>query len=64
MHAFMQYKHLFGPVDSRRLGRSLGIDLIPYKTCTYNCVYCECGQTTTKTTNREVFYPVEEVLAE
>lgn len=60
----MQYAHLFGPVESRRLGRSLGVDLIPYKTCTYNCVYCECGATTCKTTTREEFYPVEEVLAE
>ena len=41
----MQYKHLFGPVPSRRLGVSLGIDLTPQKACTLNCVYCECGKT-------------------
>lgn len=35
----MKYRHIFGPVSSHRLGRSLGIDLIPYKTCSYNCVY-------------------------
>ena len=33
------YKHIFGPVASRRLGRSLGIDLLPFKTCTLDCVY-------------------------
>ena len=39
------YKYIFGPVPSRRLGLSLGIDLMPHKTCTLNCVYCECGRT-------------------
>ncbi|HEB74178.1 MAG TPA: radical SAM protein, partial [Candidatus Desulfofervidus auxilii] len=39
-------KYLFGPVPSRRLGHSLGIDLIPFKTCTYDCIYCELGRTT------------------
>jgi wyosine [tRNA(Phe)-imidazoG37] synthetase (radical SAM superfamily) len=38
--------HLFGPVPSRRLGRSLGVDLIPSKTCPYDCIYCEVGPTT------------------
>jgi len=56
--------HIFGPVSSRRLGRSLGIDLVPFKTCTYNCVYCECGATTHRTTRREIFFPVEEIYAE
>jgi len=56
--------HIFGPVSSRRLGRSLGIDLVPFKTCTYNCVYCECGATTHRTTRREIFFPVEELYAE
>ena len=41
------YKHLFGPVPSRRLGMSLGVDLIPHKTCTFNCIYCQCGKTNT-----------------
>ena len=36
---------VFGPVPSRRLGRSLGIDLVPLKTCTYNCIYCQLGIT-------------------
>ena len=44
--------HLFGPVPSRRLGRSLGVDLIPPKTCTYDCVYCEVGPTTHQTCRR------------
>jgi len=56
--------HIFGPVSSRRLGRSLGIDLVPFKTCTYNCVYCECGATTHLTTRRKTFFPVEELYAE
>ena len=45
----MAYRYLFGPVCSRRLGMSLGVDLVPLKTCTFNCVYCECGQTTSLT---------------
>ncbi|MFZ5449200.1 MAG: radical SAM protein [Thermodesulfobacteriota bacterium] len=44
--------HLFGPVPSRRLGRSLGVDLIPSKTCPYNCIYCEVGPTTHQTARR------------
>ena len=46
-------KHIFGPVPSRRLGMSLGVDLIPYKTCSYDCIYCELGKTTDKTTLRK-----------
>jgi wyosine [tRNA(Phe)-imidazoG37] synthetase (radical SAM superfamily) len=57
-------KHIFGPVPSRRLGRSLGIDVIPYKTCSFDCVYCECGATTTKTCEREEFFPLNELLGE
>ena len=60
----MKRHHIFGPVSSRRLGRSLGIDLVPFKTCTYNCVYCECGATTHLTTRRKTFFPVEELYAE
>ena len=57
-------QRLFGPVQSRRFGRSLGIDLLPYKTCSLDCVYCECGSTTKLTANRERFFPIEEVLQE
>jgi wyosine [tRNA(Phe)-imidazoG37] synthetase (radical SAM superfamily) len=60
----MYSSHLFGPVSSRRLGRSLGIDLVPFKTCMYNCVYCECGATTHEIMQRQEFFPVEDVLAE
>jgi wyosine [tRNA(Phe)-imidazoG37] synthetase (radical SAM superfamily) len=58
------YKHLFGPVPSRRLGVSLGIDLIPHKTCSYNCIYCECGRTTNLTVERREYVPTAEVLEE
>lgn len=60
----MIYSHLFGPVHSRRLGRSLGIDLVPVKTCSFDCVYCECGHTTRETIERQEFFPVQEVLKE
>ena len=60
----MKRQHIFGPVSSRRLGRSLGIDLVPFKTCTYNCVYCECGATTYRTTRREIFFPVKDLFEE
>ncbi len=60
----MTKKHIFGPVLSRRLGLSLGIDLIPFKTCSYNCAYCECGHTTNKTISRQDFFPAEEILTE
>jgi wyosine [tRNA(Phe)-imidazoG37] synthetase (radical SAM superfamily) len=48
-------KNIFGPVPSRRLGMSLGVDLIPYKTCSYDCIYCELGKTTNKTTVRKEY---------
>ncbi|NUO79881.1 radical SAM protein, partial [candidate division KSB1 bacterium] len=57
-------RYLFGPVPSRRLGRSLGVDVVPKKTCTYNCVYCQLGPTTFQTLQREEYVPVEEVMAE
>ncbi len=60
----MKYHYLFGPVPSRRLGLSLGVDLVPHKTCTLNCVYCECGKTTNLTTAREEYVPVGDVTAE
>lgn len=60
----MKHKHLFGPVMSRRLGISLGVDLVPYKYCPLNCVYCEVQRTTHLVTQRECFFPVEEILSE
>jgi wyosine [tRNA(Phe)-imidazoG37] synthetase (radical SAM superfamily) len=56
--------YLFGPVPSRRLGLSLGIDLVPYKVCSYNCIYCEVGETTDLTVKRREYVPLEEVKAE
>jgi len=58
------YNHLFGPVPSRRLGISLGLDLVPMKTCTLNCIYCECGRTTHLTLNRREYVPFEEIKKE
>jgi wyosine [tRNA(Phe)-imidazoG37] synthetase (radical SAM superfamily) len=54
-------KYIFGPVPSRRLGRSLGIDLVPYKTCTFDCIYCDLGRTTHKTASRQSYVPPEEI---
>lgn len=56
--------HIFGPVPSRRLGRSLGIDLVPHKTCTYDCLYCQVGHTTEKTAARKNWVDVDEIIAE
>ena len=55
--------HLFGPVPSRRLGRSLGVDLIPPKTCPYNCIYCEVGPTTCRSQER-FSYQTEAIIEE
>jgi wyosine [tRNA(Phe)-imidazoG37] synthetase (radical SAM superfamily) len=60
----MAYRYVFGPVLSRRLGVSLGIDLVPLKTCTYDCIYCECGKTTNLTCERRAYVPTDRVLAE
>jgi len=55
--------HLFGPVPSRRLGRSLGVDLIPPKTCPYDCIYCEVGPTT-RQTRRRFAYRTDAIIGE
>ena len=57
-------KYVFGPVPSRRLGRSLGISPIPEKTCNYTCIYCQLGRTTHFTNTRKKFFPVEDILVE
>ncbi len=57
-------RHIFGPVPSRRLGISLGVDVIPYKTCSLDCLYCECGRTTRLTCERQSFFPPRRVLEE
>ncbi|MBN1542070.1 radical SAM protein, partial [candidate division KSB1 bacterium] len=58
------YRYLFGPVPSRRLGRSLGIDLVPFKTCSLNCIYCECGATTRLTVKRDHWVDLDAVKQE
>jgi wyosine [tRNA(Phe)-imidazoG37] synthetase (radical SAM superfamily) len=58
------YQYLYGPVPSRRLGRSLGVDLVPFKTCTYDCIYCQLGRTTNKTIQRRDYVPIHDVMAE
>ncbi len=57
-------EHIFGPVPSRRLGRSLGVDLVPFKTCSYDCIYCQLGKTTCKTIERREWIPLDEILSE
>jgi len=56
--------YLFGPVPSRRLGLSLGVDIVPFKVCTLDCVYCQLGKTTDKTLVRKEYVPIEPVLDE
>lgn len=57
-------KYVFGPIPSRRLGRSLGIDPIPLKTCNWNCVYCQLGRTSELTNERRDYFPPDEIIAE
>jgi len=57
-------KHIFGPVPSRRLGLSLGVDIIPLKTCSYDCVYCQLGHTIAKTWKRQEYISTDEVVDE
>lgn len=57
-------KYVFGPVPSRRLGKSLGIDPIPLKTCNWNCVYCQLGRTRPLTNERREYIPRHEIFAE
>lgn len=59
-----KYRHLFGPVPSRRFGRSLGIDLTPHKTCSFDCIFCQLGCTTQKTLLRREYVPIDEVIEE
>jgi wyosine [tRNA(Phe)-imidazoG37] synthetase (radical SAM superfamily) len=60
----MQYLYLFGPVPSRRLGISLGVDLVPMKTCTLDCIYCECGKTSRLTLERKEYVPFDAIKKE
>lgn len=57
-------RHVYGPVASRRLGFSLGVDIIPFKTCTLDCVYCQLGSTGRTTVRRGRWFPPEKILAQ
>jgi len=57
-------KYLYGPVPSRRLGLSCGIDIVPFKVCTLNCIYCQLGKTAQTTIKRKDYVPAEPVLTE
>ena len=58
------YKHVFGPVPSRRLGISLGVDLVVSKSCNLNCIFCECGATKKIQLERKRFKDMNEILEE
>lgn len=62
--AIQKYKYLFGPVPSRRLGRSLGVDIVPMKTCSQNCIYCQLGKDAPPVTERKEYVSIQAVLAE
>lgn len=56
--------HTYGPVPSRRLGRSLGVDLVSLKTCSYNCIYCQLGRTAHTTILRKEYVPASSIIGE
>ena len=59
-----EYKYLFGPAPSRRLGRSLGINIVPSKICSLDCLYCEVGKTKTTTMLRKPYYKADNIINE
>lgn len=59
-----EFHYIFGPIPSRRLGRSLGISPLPKKTCNYSCIYCQLGRTDHMTNQRQEFYKTEDILKE
>ncbi|MDH7598077.1 MAG: radical SAM protein [Sedimentisphaerales bacterium] len=58
------HQYIFGPVASRRLGRSLGVDIVPAKYCTLDCIFCEVGRTTVKTTERRPYVLPGQIIQE
>lgn len=54
--------HVYGPVPSRRLGSSLGVDLLPAHICPFDCVYCQLGRTAAKTLKRDTFFPIGQIM--
>ena len=59
-----QTTHIYGPVPSRRLGFSLGIDIIPFKICSLSCIYCQLGPTTKKTIHKKEYFSLSEILSQ
>lgn len=59
-----EFKYVFGPIASRRLGRSLGISPLPVKVCNYSCVYCQLGRTNKMTNKRQVFFQTADIIEE
>lgn len=60
----MEFKHVYGPVDSRRFGRTLGVSVIPGKACNCDCIFCGLGRTTSRLRHRQGFDAPDEILAE
>jgi len=60
----MAYQHVYGPIDSRRFGRSLGVSVIPGKTCNCDCVFCGLGRTTSQLRHRQGFDSPDAIVAE
>jgi wyosine [tRNA(Phe)-imidazoG37] synthetase (radical SAM superfamily) len=60
----MTKRYVYGPVPSRRLGLSLGVDLVPYKVCSYDCIYCQIGRTKKRTIERKAYIPATRILEE
>lgn len=58
----MSHKYCYGPIHSRRLGISLGVDVIPFKTCSLDCIYCECGATNSLTLERKEYFPTADII--
>ncbi|MBM7871178.1 wyosine [tRNA(Phe)-imidazoG37] synthetase (radical SAM superfamily) [Clostridium pascui] len=59
-----EYKYIFGPIPSRRMGLSLGVSPIPKKTCNYSCIYCQLGRTDKMTNERREYFPLEGIVEE
>ncbi len=57
-------KYIYGPVNSRRLGVSLGVSLTPHKVCPFDCIYCQLGKTSLKTSERKEYVKISDILAE
>ena len=57
-------KYFYGPVPSRRLGLSYGVDIVPFKVCTLDCIYCQLGKSMNLTIERKNYVPIEPILTE